>query len=245
MQIYQGQDLHSSPIEAVEGNVIKTISGHYYILVGRDPAIRAVQQLLAPPGSPHDTYCTANPLNPSSLSQLLLAEKIVYGDAKIPCIQLISAMRDVEDALGPHEQLDAVKEILQSFGITPSTVSSEQVVLVPPVQLPASQIGVKYGLLLGAQDTSFGHHIAVLSRVSLRELVLRIMYEHRQRHAFSLLLMKVEPLTADITVEWTRSNGNIGSWTPDDTCESVSLGSTAISYLGFEDETAFFIKLNC
>jgi hypothetical protein len=244
MQIYQGQDLHSSPIEAVEGNVIKTTSGHYYILVGRDPAIRTVQQLLAPPGSPHDTYCTANPLNPSSLSQLLLAEKIIYGNAKVPCAQLIAALRDIEGALGPHEQLDAVKEILQSFGITPTTVATEDVVLVSPVVLPATQIGVGYGLLLGAQDTSLGHHIAVLSRVPLRELVLRIMYEHRHRHFFSLCLMKVEPLTDEMTVEWRGRNGAMGSWTPDETCQSVITGNTSIGNLGFEPETEFIIKLN-
>ena len=244
MQIYQGTDLHSSPIEAVEGNIIKTVSGHYYILVGRDPNIRAVQQLLAPPGSPHATYCTADPLNPISLSQLLLAERIVYGDARVPCAQLVSALLRVEDVLGSHEQLETVKDILKSFGITPDTVISDRVACAPPAQLPCRQVGIKYGLLLGTHDTSLGHHIAVMSRVSLRELVFRIMYEHRQRHIFSLCLMKVEPLTADLCVEWVDGTDAGGSWIPEDTCDSVVLGNTPLHDLGFGPETDLVIKLN-
>ena len=244
MRIYQGPDLHSSPIQAVEGNVVKTVSGHYYILVGRDPNIRVVQQLLAPAGSPHDTYCTENPLNPVSLSQLLLAEKIVYGDAKIPCAQLISALQRVENALGPHEQLETIKEILVSFGIAPTSVSTEQVACSPPIQLPSSQIKIRYGLLLGHQDTSLGHHIAVLSRVTLRELVLRIIYEHRQKPYFSLCLMKPEPISSsDIVVEWSGASGD-GCWIPDESCESVVVGNTPLSGLGFGPETEMLVKVD-
>jgi hypothetical protein len=54
----------------------------------------------------------------------------------------------------------------------------------------------------------------------------------------------VEPLTDEMTVEWRGSNGAMGSWTPDETCQSVITGNTSIGNLGIEPETEFIIKLN-
>ena len=82
---------YSSPISEFNGPYIKTSSGNYYRLGSRDKRIKAIQENIAPPGSQHSVYSPEDPLNRSSLFQLLYAEKIVYGGgAKDSCENLLT-----------------------------------------------------------------------------------------------------------------------------------------------------------
>jgi hypothetical protein len=230
MRVYQGEILHSSRIRSVEGNVVCTESGNYYILVGRDPAIRNVQNLLAPPGSPNDVYNSLNPLTPKSIAQLLLAEKLVYGDAKYCSSLLLTTLQETErilvtSNLANTTPFETMKDILRSIGISTETVPytplpppPPQVPLPPPTPLP---IHIIYSLHRG-NDVLNGFPFVVHSNITLRELFLRLLMKHSD--IFATHLSNAEPFDGNLRLEWyldevslTQSQGGgTGGWTPFD-----------------------------
>lgn len=229
MKIYQGETLHSSRIRAVEGNVVCTESGNYYILAGRDPAIRKVQNLLAPPGSPNDVYNSLNPLTPKSIVQLLLAEKLVYGDAKYCSSLLLAALQETENVLVSSTLVDpspfeTTKDILRSIGISIDTIPSCPLPLPPPLPSlavappPSVPVSIVYSLHR-ANDVLNGFPFVVYSSITLRELFLRMMIKHSD--IFSDNLSSMEPFDGNLRIEWfldeaSFSQGKGGGWTPYD-----------------------------
>lgn len=226
MKIYQGEVLHSSRIRAVEGNVVCTESGNYYLLAGRDPAIRNVQNLIAPPGSPNDVYNSLNPLTPKSIVQLLLAEKLVYGDAKYCSSLLLSALQEAENVLVSSTLVDpspfqAIKDILRSIGISTNTIPTLPLPLSPQspsLPQPPQQITITYSLHRG-NDVLNGFPFIIHSNITLRELFLRILMKHQD--IFSNYLNSIEPFDGNLRIEWfldelAFTQGQGGGWTPYD-----------------------------
>lgn len=229
MKIYQGQSLHSSRIQAVEGNVIRTESGNYYILVGRDPAIRDIQKLLAPPGSPNDVYDSLNPLTPISIAQLLVAEKLVYGDSKPHASQLLTSLQLLKSSLliplNDETPFDTIEDVLRSIGITsqtiPYTPSILTITTTPTTTtfLPTpTPITIVYSIHSG-NNVLNGFPFIVYNIISLRELFLRLLFRHSD--VFSTQLQNPEPFDGNLRIEWyfdaiSLVQGNGGGWTPND-----------------------------
>jgi hypothetical protein len=228
MRVYQGETLYSSRIRSVEGNVVCTESGNYYILVGRDPVIRNIQNLLAPPGSPNDVYNSLNPLTPKSIAQLLLAEKLVYGEAKHCSSLLLTTLQETERVLVTSNLADAtpfetIKDILRSIGISTETVPYSPLP-PPPSQTPPPPatpllINIVYSLHRG-NDVLNGFPFIVHSNITLRELFLRLLMKHSD--IFLIQLNNAEPFyEGNLRLEWfldevslTQDQG--GGWTPFD-----------------------------
>lgn len=236
MKIYQGQNLHSSRIRAVEGNVVCTESGNYYILVGRDPQIREIQNLLAPPGSPNDVYNSLNPLTPISIVQLLVAEKLVYGEAKHYASQLLTSLQQVkssiETVINDTSPFEAIEDILRSIGITPDTIPYSSPILPLPLSSSSSSqllntttflptptlVTISYSIH-HSNDILNGFPFTVYNIITLRELFLRLLYRHLD--IFSIQLQLPEPFDGNLRIEWftdpiSLAQGNGGGWTPND-----------------------------
>jgi hypothetical protein len=231
MRIYQGENLYSSRIRAVEGNIVYTESGSYYLLAGRDPAIRNIQNLLAPRGSPNDVYNSLNPLTPKSIAQLLLAEMLVYGKAKNCASLLLSALQETEcllvsSNLSDSNPFEAIRDILRSIGISVETIPS--VPLSPPLfpplldtpprtaPAPPHIVNIGHSLQRGS-DVLTGFPFTVSSNISLRELFLRMLMKHPD--IFSSHLNNIEPFDGNLRLEWcldVQGDQVVGGWTPYD-----------------------------
>lgn len=227
MRVYQGETLHSSRIRLVEGNVVCTESGSYYILVGRDPAIRNIQNLLAPPGSPDDVYNSLNPLTPKSIAQLLLAEKLVYGDAKYCSSLLLTTLQETQRSLVTSNLTDttpfeAIKDILRSIGISTETIPYTPLPpppsLIPSPPTPPYPIRIIYSLHRG-NSVLDGFPFVVHSYITLRELFLRLLMKHSD--IFATHLNNAEPFDGNLRLEWYLDEVSLlqnqgGGWTPYD-----------------------------
>jgi hypothetical protein len=225
MRVYQGESHYSNRIRAIEGNVICTESGSYYLLVGRDPAIRNIQNLLAPPGSPNDVYNSLNPLTPKSIAQLLLAEMLVYGEAKHCSSLLLSSLQETERLLvrsnfSDSNPFEAIRDILRSIGISSETIPCPPLPLplphFPPPNaptLPPHILNIGHSLHRG-NDVLTGFPFTVHSNISLRELFIRLLMKHPD--IFVSQLNSVEPFDGNLRLEWCLDDQTVGGWTPYD-----------------------------
>jgi hypothetical protein len=113
---------NSSRVVAIHGPYVQTATGSRYLLTGRDPKVKAVQELIAPPGSKYAAYTFEDPLTQLSLHQLLYAEKLVYGEGKAACVSLLNALTTMREVLKEYstdteEQFVNIHRMLSVIGI--------------------------------------------------------------------------------------------------------------------------------
>lgn len=125
--IWTANGEHSSPVEDVDGALVRTRSGNIYKLGQLDKNIMSVCKAI------RGEVDTSNPLDINTCHTLLYAENIVYGEGRQAAVDAVNALSALRKALKfpelTNHHFDVLADVLLQLGVLPSFHGSGDAVL--------------------------------------------------------------------------------------------------------------------